>query len=227
MAAAKEIPMFRLLICDDHPHLRAGLRLTANQALPGCQVTEVGTLAALLAVARGPQPFELLILDVRLPDGSGLQALEELRSLRPELCIWVTSGADDPALMGQALNAGANGYLPKSVSEEVLAQALRDASQGRIVLPALYRPGAAAWNAQAARSDAQEVLARLGLTPRQRDVLACILRGQSAKQIARTLDISGGTVKSHTAAIFGALGVNSRANVIVKCSALGIPLGTV
>jgi DNA-binding NarL/FixJ family response regulator len=218
--------VFRLLICDDHPAIRVGLRATAKAAIPQCEVTEVDSGAALLQQLSGPQPFDLLILDVNLPDRTGLDLLADVRGLRPQLHVWVTSGEPNEQWMAQALNGGANGYLPKSVDESVLSQALRDASQGRIILPANYaqRP-ATRWDPERARTGAEQVLARLGLTPRQRDVLTCILRGQSNKQIARALDISDGTVKTHTAAIFNALGVNSRANVIVKCSSLGIPLG--
>jgi DNA-binding NarL/FixJ family response regulator len=218
--------VFRLLICDDHPAVRVGVRTAARTSVPGCEVTEAGTAAHVLELLRGQDPFDLLILDVRLPDQSGLAILDEIRALRPRLHVWITSGEQSEELMAAALNGGANGYLPKSVSEDVLAQALRDASTGRIILPANYgRPAQPPWDPARARSGANVILERLGLTPRQQEVLGGLLRGQSNKQIARQLDISDGTVKTHTAAIFNALGVNSRANVIVKCSSLGIPLG--
>lgn len=218
--------MFRLLICDDHPAIRVGMRSTARASIPRCEVTEAGNAQELMALLAGLQPFDLLVLDVRLPDRSGLELLPEIRALRPKLHIWVTSGEASAQWMTAALNGGANGYLPKTVDEPILAQALRDASQGRIILPGNYAGRVQTdWNAERARSGATQVLDRLGLTPRQRDVLACILRGQSNKQIARALDISDGTVKTHTAAIFSALGVSSRASVIVKCNSLGIPLG--
>ena len=217
--------MFRLLICDDHPAVRVGVRTAALAAVPQCEVTETGTAEQVLQLLHGPQPFDLLILDVKLPDRSGLSILDEIRAMRPQLHVWVTSGEQSEQLMAAALNGGANGYLPKSVSEAVLAQALRDASMGRIILPANYaRRAQFPWDPARAQSSAAAMLQGLGLTPRQQDVLKCLLRGQSNKQIARSLDISDGTVKTHTAAIFNALGVNSRANVIVKCSSLGIPL---
>lgn len=219
--------MFRLLICDDHPAIRVGVRTAARAAVQDCEVSEAGTAADLLGLLRGPGQFDLAILDVQLPDRSGLSILDEIRALRPKLHVWITSGAQDESLMVAALNGGANGYLPKGVSEEVLVQALRDASLGRIILPGNYaRTASPSWDPARARSAAGATLARLGLTPRQQDVLRCLLRGQSNKQIARELDISDGTVKTHTAAIFNALGVNSRANVIVKCNSLGLPLGS-
>lgn len=218
--------MFRLLICDDHPAIRVGMRSTAQASIPRCEVAEAGSAQELLALLAGLQPYDLLVLDVRLPDRSGLELLPEIRAMRPNLHVWVTSGEASEQYMTAALNGGANGYLPKTVDEPVLAQALRDASQGRIILPGNYSSRApSGWDPERARSGAGQVLERLGLTPRQRDVLACILRGQSNKQIARELDISDGTVKTHTAAIFSALGVGSRAAVIVKCNNLGIPLG--
>lgn len=224
----QEEKVFRLLICDDHPAVRVGVRTAAVSSVPGCEVTEAGTAAHVLQLLRSDQPFELLILDVHLPDGNGLAILDEIRALRPRLHVWITSGEQNEELMAAALNGGANGYLPKSVTEEVLATALRDASAGRIILPTNYggRAPRPAWDPAKALSVAGATLKHLGLTPRQQDVLGCLLRGQSNKHIARELDISDGTVKTHIAAIFNALGVNSRANVIVKCSSLGIPLGS-
>jgi DNA-binding NarL/FixJ family response regulator len=217
-------PVFRLLICDDHAATRIGVRFTANSAVPDCDVTEAATAGELMGILHSGRPFDLLILDVQLPDRTGISVLPEIRELRPELRIWITSGELSEDVMASGLNAGANGYLPKSVSEKVLFQALRDASLDRIVLPGNYRDDDAAWDPQQAGHAAGQRLQSLGLTPRQRDVLHCILQGYSAKQIARELRITDGTVKTHTAAIFNALGVNSRANVIVKCNRMGIPL---
>ena len=217
--------MFRLVICDDHPSVRVGMRMTARSAALDCDVTEVGTAADLMRALRGERVFDLLVLDVNLPDGSGLDLLAEIRALRPDLRIWISSGEERQDIMAAALNGGANGYLPKSVSEDVLFRALRDAANGRIVLPSNYKGPDDHWDRAAAADSAASILQRLGLTPRQQDVLGCILKGYSAKQIARELDISDGTVKTHTGAIFSALGVNSRANVLVKCNSLGIPLG--
>ena len=117
--------------------------------------------------------------------------------------------------MTEALQAGATSYLFKTASEPVLAEALRAAAAHRTALPAPY---VREWNGRKGVDD-------LALSARQREVLQCLLRGMSAKQIARALGISDGTVKSHTVAVFRALNVSSRAQVVLEAHRRGIPFG--
>lgn len=209
--------MFRLLICDDHPPIRMALRLLARAAAPGsCEVTECASAEELVAQLQAGHPYDYLTLDLQLPGRSGMDVLTEVKQLRPELPVMVFSADESPERVTEALQAGASSYLFKSTSEQALAEALRAAASRRLSLPGTYvrsQPAAAAGAYD------------LSLSARQWEVLQCLLRGMSAKQIARALGISDGTVKSHTVAVFRALGVSSRAQVVLEAHRRGIPFG--
>ncbi len=216
--------MFRLLICDDHPPIRTVLRLLAKEAAGLCDVTETGTTQQLLTALQGRAHFDLLTLDLQLPGGSGLDALQQVRQLRPDLRVMVLSADDSPDSMQRAMALGANTYMPKSVSERELFEALRAAVRASPHhdsppvpdhLPTLRR----------ATDVEPAALTQLALSARQRDVLLCLLRAMSAKQIARELGISSGTVKTHTVAVFRALNVSSRAQAVVEAGRRGIAIG--
>ncbi|MBO9512736.1 MAG: response regulator transcription factor [Variovorax sp.] len=206
--------MFNLLICDDHPPIRTVVRLLAREAAGGCDVTETGNAPELLDALRGRRPFDLLTLDVQLPGRSGLEVLAEAKTIRPDLPVMMLSADERESSVTAALKAGASSYVFKSSSEHILFEALKHASQHRLSLPEAY-----AGTAGACAADA------LALSARQRDVLDCLLRGMSGKQIARALSISEGTVKSHTVAVFRSLNVNSRAQAVVEAHRRGISIG--
>lgn len=209
--------MFRLLICDDHPAIRTALRLLAREATPGaCEVAECASAEELLALLEQDRAFDFLTLDLQLPGRSGLDVLAQVKQMRPDLPVMVFSADESPERVTEALQAGATSYLFKSASEQVLAEALRAAAAHRSTLPAPY---VREWNGGSG-------LDELTLSARQREVLQCLLRGMSAKQIARALGISDGTVKSHTVAVFRALNVSSRAQVVLEAHRRGIPFGS-
>lgn len=210
--------MFRLLICDDHPPIRTALRLLAKEAAPECEVTECASAEELTAILREGREFDFLTLDLHLPGRSGMDVLGEVKEMCPGLPVMVLSADEDPQRVTQALQAGASSYLFKSASEQVLAEALRNAMARKVTLPGAYARGTPAAQPSAAGAD-------VGLSARQREVLDCLLRGMSAKQIARVLNISDGTVKSHTVAVFRALNVSSRAQVVLEAHRRGIPFG--
>jgi DNA-binding NarL/FixJ family response regulator len=209
--------MFRLLICDDHPAIRTALRLLAREAIgSGCEVTECASAEDLLGLLDQDRSFDFITLDLQLPGRSGLDVLAEVKQLRPDLPVMVFSADENPERVTEALQAGATSYLFKTASEQVLADALRAAAAHRSALPAPYVRD---WNGSRSMDE-------LPLSARQREVLQCLLRGMSAKQIARALGISDGTVKSHTVAVFRALNVSSRAQVVLEAHRRGIPFGS-
>ncbi|WP_083715873.1 response regulator transcription factor [Pseudacidovorax sp. RU35E] len=210
--------VFRLLICDDHPPIRTALRLLARQVDATSDVTETGNARDLVEVLRGRRDFDLLVLDLQLPGMSGLNVLSEVKQLRPELAVLVLSADESPQSVDAALQAGASSYLFKSASETVLFQALKDVCGRRLALPESITAKAGG-RGRTVPDDG------LALSARQRDVLNCLLHGMSAKQVARTLGLSEGTVKSHTVAVFRALNVSSRAQAVVEAHRRGITLG--
>jgi DNA-binding NarL/FixJ family response regulator len=209
--------MFRLLICDDHPPIRTAVRLLAREVAAGaCEITECSSAEELVTVLDEGRPYDFMTLDLQLPGQSGLAVLAEVKRLRPSLPVMVFSADESPERVTEALHAGASGYLCKTASEQALTEALRAAAAHKISLPGSY---ARALPAHGASPD-------LPLSARQREVLQCLLRGMSAKQIARVLGISDGTVKSHTVAVFRALNVSSRAQVVLEAHRRGIPFGS-
>lgn len=212
--------MFRLLICDDHPPIRTALRFLARETSQGeCEITECASSEELLLVIDGGNPFDFLTLDLQLPGRSGMEVLAEVKQLRPTLPVMIFSADESPGRVTEALQAGASSYLFKSASEQVLREALRAASAHRVSLPGSYVQGAPSTGTGTGAND-------LALSARQWEVLQCLLRGMSAKQIARALGISDGTVKSHTVAVFRALNVSSRAQVVLEAHRRGIPFGS-
>lgn len=159
--------------------------------------------------------IDLLLLDLQLPDGDGLAALPSLRAARGARLV-VMSADDSVKTIEQALEHGACGYLPKTLSADAMWQALSAVMQGRI-----YIPAAALRAAPPSRIEADAAFDALGLSPRQIDVLELLIEGVSNKVIARELDISEATVKSHLTVILTRFGVTSRTQVVVQVARQG------
>ncbi len=208
---------FRLLACDDHPPIRMALRMTLQRLHPDADIREVGSGQALLDQLAEPTHYDLLTLDMHLPDMSGLDLIRQAKALRPALPVVVLSADDSSATIMAALEHGATSYITKTSPEEVLIQALQAACSGEIALPRIAAPANDAPAAAAADPLAE-------LTPRQRQVLQCLLRGMSAKQISRELNISQGTATDHTVAVFRHFNVKTRAMVIVEAQRRGVRL---
>lgn len=192
----------RILIADDHPLSREGLALAVRHAIPGVVVITAGTIAEAEAAMGQRGGFELVLLDLMLPDTHGFSGLVRLQFRMPDVPIVVITAQDDPALAAVARDLGAAGFLPKSAPLDEIAQGL-----GRIVEgEAVFR--AAAGGATAEAKAMRERIALL--SEAQRRVLFALARGCANKQIAYDLAITEATVKAHLTAIFRRLGVTNR-----------------
>lgn len=214
----------KILVVDDHHLIREGMRPVLRQLASGAEAVEVldaATFGEARAHLQRHADVELVLLDLRLPDASGLDALDELQRTRPDVPVVLMSGEDDAASVRAALERGALGYIPKSSSAPVVLNALRLVLAGGVYVPPEILQGDRAPAAQAPRSRRVDP-ARLGLTPRQMDVLALLVGGKSNKEICRELDLSEGTVKAHLAAIFKALGVANRVQAVIEAGKLGL-----
>ncbi len=208
----------RVLIVDDHPLYRDGVRAFLSEIDPQAEAQEAGSLAQARALFVQDPGFDLVLLDLALPDMAPSQALSvealgEVFSLFKPARVVVVSGHEDDALIRQAVQAGADGYVTKSTDPAVAAQALRLVLAGGVYLPAHCIR-----SSEAANGDGSPVAA---LSLRQRQVLHMLLQGKSNKLIARELDIAEGTVKAHLSAIFQVLDVKTRAEAIYKAHRQG------
>ncbi|GAA1387100.1 response regulator [Catellatospora chokoriensis] len=197
----------RILLADDHALVRRGVRLILDSEPDLTVVAEAGDGAEAIALARAEQP-DLAILDIAMPRLTGLQAARELSRTMPGLRILILTMYDNEQFFFEALRAGANGYVLKSVADRDLVEACRAAMRDE---PFLY-PGAVTalirdYLDRAARGQDQPARA---ITAREEEVLKLIAEGHTAKEIAQLLFISIKTVDRHRANLLQKLGLRDR-----------------
>ncbi|MFF0271148.1 response regulator [Kribbella sp. NPDC004536] len=195
-----------LLLVDDHPVVRNGLRGMFEATLGFTVLAEApdGVRAVELAAELEP---DVILMDLRMPGGGGLDAITELtrRRIRSKVLVLTTWDTDTDTL--PAIEAGATGYLLKDAPQEELFNAVRQAAEGRTVLS----PAVASRLVTAVRNPAPAPLAA-----RERQVLELVAKGTSNRDIARELFISEATVKTHLSHVFTKLGVTDRAAAVAK-----------
>jgi DNA-binding NarL/FixJ family response regulator len=194
----------RIVIVDDHPVFRRGVRAMLEGNTDLVVVGEAGTGAEAIRLVSDTRP-DVVIMDLILPDMSGLQATEQIRADVPEAHVLVlTSHAESDALV-PALKAGAIGYVLKSETRLELVNAVRAVMEGKPLVPPEFT--AQLVNAVAGH-DKADPLDRL--TARELDVLRLLGRGLSNVQIASRLAIGEGTVKTHVSSLFSKLNMSDR-----------------
>lgn len=221
--------MLRVLIADDHPLFRDGLRHLVQQLDEKVTVIEAGTLAdALQMVETQAADLNLILSDLRMPGATGFDGVKALRAAAPKTPLVVISGYETKRNAEQALEAGAAGFIPKSTSPSVTLNALKLVMLGEVYVPPslIYGPQTDDPDAEIGKvgTAAPAVdLSRLApLTQRQLDVLALIGQGKSNKDIAEKLGISEGTVKVHVGAILKVLGATNRTQAALMALDMGV-----
>jgi DNA-binding NarL/FixJ family response regulator len=217
----------KILIVDDHPVMRGGLRACLADFDPAIGIAEAASVQEAVRAATEAPASDIVLLDLSMPGCTGIEALMTFReSVDPCPPIVVFSASDDAATVVAALDAGAMGYIPKSSTPAVLQSALRLVLAKGIYVPpsilaagALPRSGGPPAGARPLRK-----LAELGLTPRQQEVCALMVKGRAVKHIARELDISPATVKAHLQPILRMLHAENRTEAIVELHRLGFSL---
>ena len=213
--AAPAEPVITLLVVDDHPVVRDGLRGMFESA-PGFRVLgEAADGAAALERAAELDP-DVILMDLRMPGTGGVAAIRELtrRGARARVLVLTTYDTDSDTL--PAIEAGATGYLLKDAPREELFAAVRAAADGRSVLS----PAVASRLVSAVR--APRTPGAEPLSAREREVLALVAKGTSNREIARELFISEATVKTHLTHIFAKLGAKDRAAAVATAYDRGI-----
>jgi two-component system, NarL family, response regulator DevR len=197
----------RVLICDDHEVVREGLRTLLSRRQDLTVVGEAGTMQQAIDTAAKAKP-DVVIMDVRLPDGSGVEACRAIREARPEThVIMLTSYADDEALFASIV-AGASGYLLKQTRGQAVVDAIQAVAQGRSLLD----PDVTGKVLERVRKGReQEDPAIASLTDQERKVLEQLAEGKTNREIGTALFLSEKTVKNYVSRILDKLGLSRRA----------------
>ncbi|MGN6474816.1 MAG: response regulator transcription factor [Mycobacteriales bacterium] len=205
--------MKKVLLVDDHDLIRQGLRHAFERTEDFVVCGDAASIAEGLAVATQTQP-DVVIMDMRLPDGSGLDAVKRLRAGNAALGIVVlTMYPGDEYLFG-ALEAGASAFVSKDGPADEVIAAARHAAEAPESFSAAYL--AAAMKRRMAAPVGPQV------SPREREVLRCIADGYAVAQIAKTLYISQSTTKTHISNLYEKLGAGNRAQAIMAAMRLGL-----
>ena len=212
-----------ILLADDHDLVRDGITSFLKTAAPEVEIAQAKDFAEALSIVDGDTPVELTILDLNMPGMNGLSGLTVMRQKHPEIPVVILSGSVKRSNVLNALEHGASGYLPKTLSGKSLINALRRIMSGEKYIPSALleddgsntRPGEIDLDGLAPDNPLRQ------LTNREREVLALLTKGLSNKEIAKQLTVREITVKVHLTGIFKKLGAANRTQAVKIAMQLG------
>lgn len=210
--------MREVLIADDHPLFRDALRRAVLRAIPDAGLHEADSVASVQSLIDAHPDADLLLLDLHMPGARGFSTLAYIRGRHPGLPIIVVSAHEESAVMRRAIAHGASGYIPKSVSIDVIVDAVLAVLDGDVWLP----ESAGHMNSALPPGEAEIATRIAELTPQQFRVLSMIAEGLLNKQIAYEINVSEATVKAHMTAIMRKLGVGNRTQVALLANHLAL-----
>lgn len=205
----------RVLIADDHALFRDGLGHLLGR-LPGIVLAGEAASGELAVALATENPPDVVLMDINMPGIGGIEALRRIHATLPAVAVIMLTMYEDAASVRAALAAGARGYVLKDSDRGTLQRAIEAAARGELLLDA--RTGALL-GGQSDRPESASEVARgselAELTPRERQVLDLMARGQDNSEIAESLVISEKTVENHISSIFSKLGVTTRARAVI------------
>lgn len=207
----------RILLADDQSLIRDGIRiiLDSQHDMEVVATAETGTEAVEKAQALRP---DLILMDIRMPACSGIEALKAIKSQRPEAVVLMLTTFDPDEYIYGAFESGADGYLLKDMPGEQLISMVRYAAAGNILIPAHI---AARLIARIPREALKTRLSDYGLTQREREIAELIRIGSNNGKIAEKLGIAHGTVRNYISTLYSKLGVGTRREAVHLISSLG------
>lgn len=210
----------RILLADDHPLFREGLKPVLQKLEQDVELVEAvdypSAFEAMHRAGRLNRGVDLALMDLYMPGMDGLEGIIRFRAAFPEIPVVVVSASEMVEDIQKLLAVGALGYLSKSSSSEVIIGALRLVLAGGIYVP----PSLLAGHGEPAALP--EAIRNAALTTRQIDVLRQLAKGLSNKQIAKSLEVTEGTVKIHLAAVFRILKVANRTEAVLVAQKMGL-----
>jgi DNA-binding NarL/FixJ family response regulator len=209
----------RVLIADDHPLFRKGMRALL-ESLPDVEVigeANSGEEAVTMTTAQQP---DLVLMDLQMPDGNGLVATREINRTSPHVRILMVTLFEDDESIFAALRAGAHGYILKDAEEDEMVRAIRAVGGGEAIFSPSIATRLMDYFATARTLEPQEIFPEL--TDREREILTLIARGESNGAIAEQLVISLKTVRNHVSNIYNKLQVADRAQAAIRAREAGL-----
>jgi len=213
--------MHTILLLEDLPEIRAWMRKLVLQVFPGATISEAARVQDALELVQGVK-FDLALVDLGLPDGSGVDVVTRLRDVQPDAQSVVVTIHDDDEHLFPALQAGAFGYVLKEQARELIAEQLNRMSQGEPPLsPSIARRVIAYFAAQA-KPQAKDTIPHVQLTDRENEVLLRVAKGFTLPEIGVQLNLSRHTIADYVKQIYRKLNVSSRAEAALEAQRLGL-----
>jgi DNA-binding NarL/FixJ family response regulator len=206
------------LLADDHPLMREGVRQVLSQLEPSIEIIDAHDYPSLFAQTALNADLDLALVDLNMPGFVGMQGISQYRNRFPDIPLVVLSASESAHDIRGALEAGALGYLPKSIPAASMLAALRQVLAGDLYVPDCLGRNDASLCAPTPADFG--TLQHHGLTARQLDVARLLAQGCANKAIGGMLSMSENTVKVHMAAIFKALGVTNRTEAVLEIQRL-------
>jgi two-component system nitrate/nitrite response regulator NarL len=211
----------RLYVIDDHASFRRTLA-TALAAIPGLEVVgDTGDVAESMRAVAALQP-EVILVDLRLPERAALEAIAAIRAACPTARILALTRSEEAAELSAALHAGADGYVVKNLEDGLLVSSVQHALNGAVVLAAAAHPDALHLRREDGARAAPRLHGGAPLSPREREILLGVARGESNKAIGRELGVAESTVKIHVQHILRKLKLTSRVQAAVYAAEHGL-----
>lgn len=210
------------LIVDDHPLFREGVKTLIEHTPHFTVVGEAGNGKEALAMAKALKP-DLVLLDLSLPDQSGVEVTRQIRAFLPNTRVIIVSMHSKVELISKAFQAGATGYVVKESATEKLVEGLEAVSKGKYFLDSALSQKVVSKLVNSSGKASKSVDARYeSLTPREQQVLRLLVEGLSAKEIAEKLFISPKTVENHRTNIMNKLDIHSTMELVRYAAKLGL-----
>lgn len=202
----------RFLIVEDHPLFLEGLTLALQKMPTPVYLRSVGSAQAAKDVLKQSSDFDLILLDLHLPDGQGLSLLRHLQLKKLFIPVAIISASEEQSDVTAAITAGASGFISKANNSSSIVSAIERVLAGEQCLPDFYQKSA---HTQLSLEN------QFNLTPRQLDVLGLLAEGLPNKRICQRLELTEHTVKTHLKTLFQLLNVHNRTECVQKATKLG------
>lgn len=210
----------KVLVVDDHALIREALHSVLKQLNREAVIFEASNSQQAMCTVEEHPDISFILLDLNLPDRDGFSVLRELRERYATVAIVILSSSDDQDTVKRAFKLGALGFIPKTTEREVILNAIKLVFSGGVYIPSQMLEETRSPRL-ADKPEARDSLKGIGLTDRQIEVLALLMKGRSNKVIAKTLNMAVPTVKNHITAVLKTLGVTSRTEAIIKVGKMG------